>query len=122
MADVQAKLEAKIEQSVAVAVAKDEVQAAPDAGPPIAAQVIKDLLPILLHLTSNEKWWQSRVTLGAMASAAAGILALFGFVIDSETKSFWTELIFQGAPVVLALGGAFASWYGRWKAKKPLGA
>ena len=121
MSDAQQKIEDKIQAAVTKSVMKDEVAAQPSAARPIAAEVIKAIVPILVHLSSNEKWWQSRVTLGALAAAVAGILSLFGFVYTSDDQKLWVEVVFQLAPVILSLGGGALAWYGRWKAKKPLG-
>lgn len=87
---------------------------AQEAIPAIASQIT----PILVHATSSEPWYQSRVTIGnyvAMASAIIG--PLIGKTVEPEDQALITGII-TGVGVV---AGAAFSLYGRWKAKKPLG-
>lgn len=83
----------------------------------ITSKVLGEVEPIVAHATNNEPWWQSRVTLGALLAAIAGVLGIFGFSLAPEDQSKILDLIVAIGPVV---GGAIAL-YGRWFAKKPLG-
>lgn len=83
--------------------------------PAIEQAVKKEVAPVLEHLTNNENWWQSRVTLGSIAAIICGIAGLFGYALDVQQA---TELIVIAGSII---GPAFAL-YGRWKARKPIGA
>ncbi len=114
----------KIEAAVATAVMKDSVEANNSSIQPISKEVMKQITPIVLHATSNEPWYQSRVTLGAIAAVVAGIASFAGYTFDSEDQKFWVEnasQFIQLASGVVALGGGVLAWYGRWRARKPLG-
>lgn len=77
--------------------------------------VRRELEPVIEHVTNQEPWYQSRVTLGAAASILSGVAGLAGFAIGADDL---VTILTMVGPV---LGGAFAL-YGRWKARKPLGA
>jgi len=87
-------------------------------------KIEKAIQPVLEHLTNNEPWYQSRVTWGAIIAGVAGVAGLLGYSFDAEDQAFWVDNISQGITLATSiaslLGGAIA-WYGRWKAKKPLG-
>ena len=79
---------------------------------------LKQLDAQVQHATNNEPAWRSRVTIGAVVAGVAGVLGAFGIVVAPEDQ----ELI---AAALTALGtgiGVATTLYGRWKAKKPLGA
>ena len=114
----------KIEAAVAVAVQKDSVPADYASIVPISQEVAKRITPLVLHATSNEPWYQSRVTLGAIAAVIAGVASFAGYSFDAEDQKFWVDNVsqfIQLATGVVALGGGVLAWYGRWRAKKPLG-
>lgn len=70
------------------------------------------------HATNAEPWHQPRVTIGALVSMGAGAAGLFGFALSPQDA----ETIFG---VTMALGtaaGGVLTLYGRWVAKKPIGA
>lgn len=73
--------------------------------------------PVVQHLTNNEPWYKSRVTLGAMMAALSGILGLLGHSFPAEVQGQIIDFVIAALPLV---GGLFAL-YGRWVAKKPLG-
>lgn len=93
VAETRQNLEAAIEQKVATTVA---------------------------HVTNNEPWYQSRVTIGNYLAIAGALAGVFGVVVEQDQYRTWTELIFIGAPIVAGIVGSAFSLYGRWKAKKPL--
>lgn len=92
--------------------------------PALTKAVEKELAPVIEHLTNQEPWYQSRVTIGALVAVLAGLGGIAGYSIDAEDQRFWVENISQGIQLVTAIvgliGGAVA-WWGRWRAKKPLG-
>lgn len=83
----------------------------------ITSKVMSEVAPIVANATNSEPWYRSRVTLGALLAAIAGVLGIFGFSLAPEDQSKILDLIVAIGPVV---GGALAL-YGRWVAKKPLG-
>lgn len=83
----------------------------------ITSKVLSEVGPIVANATNSEPWYRSRVTLGALLAAVAGVLGIFGFSLAPEDQSKILDLIVAIGPVV---GGALAL-YGRWVAKKPLG-
>lgn len=83
---------------------------------PVVRQEVADAVaPVVEHLTNNEPWYRSRVTIGALTSIVSGIFMLFGVALDVETIAVLVS-------TALAVIGGFVSLYGRWKATKPLGA
>lgn len=113
--------ERNIRSAIAGAVTK-AVKDNPDAGSiairPIAEEVIKQAAPVILHATNNEEWYRSRVTWGAIASIALPLLGAFGVstdIIDAD------QFVALGLALGTAAGGVF-TLYGRWKARKPIGA
>jgi hypothetical protein len=86
---------------------------------PVATEaVVRQISPTLEHLANQEPWWRSRVTIGAIISIAIPALGAFGVAtdwIDQETA----------ISVAMAAGsavGGLITLYGRWKAKRPIGA
>jgi hypothetical protein len=83
--------------------------------------VRKEVIPRIEHLTNNEPWYQSRVTLGAIAAIISGILALLWYNIDEQAQSRFVELALTLGPIILpVLGGSYAL-IGRWISRKPIG-
>lgn len=84
---------------------------------PVTEAVVAGVAPTVLHLTNNEPWYQSRVTIGAIVSIAVPLLGLAGIsadVVDAE----------EITAVLVAIGtavGGILTLYGRWKAKTPIG-
>jgi hypothetical protein len=83
----------------------------------VTSKVLSEVVPVVAHATNQEPWYQSRVTLGAILAAAAGVLGVFGYAFPSEVQGKVIDLVIALGPVI---GGALAL-YGRWLAKKPLG-
>lgn len=88
------------------------VSSRPDQRREIAAEVA----PVVEHLTNNEPWYQSRVTLGALGTIVTSGLAIWGLVANGLTDP---QLL---APPIIAIFTALLGLYGRWVATKPLGA
>jgi hypothetical protein len=83
----------------------------------ITSKVLNEVAPIVANATNSEPWYKSRVTLGALMAAIAGVMGIFGFTLEPEDQSRILDLVVAIGPVV---GGAIAL-YGRWVAKKPIG-
>ncbi|MCM2505107.1 hypothetical protein NDN16_15660 [Aureimonas altamirensis] len=85
---------------------------------PAAAELVtRHILPTLEHLSNGESWYRSRVTWGAVISAAAPVLPLLGMGAD------WFDPTL-GAAFLAATGsaiGAACTLYGRWRATRPIG-
>lgn len=80
----------------------------------VQAQIASD--PVVQHLTNTEPWWQSRVTLGAIATIFAG-LGTEVTLVSQHNYDVQTHLAGLGA-----IAGAFLTLWGRWVSTKPLGA
>lgn len=80
--------------------------------------VQNELQPTLQHLTNNEPWYQSRVTWGAIFSGVAGLASIGGVTIDKEDIDTLTGIVIGLGSVI----GAGVTLYGRWRARKPIGA
>lgn len=113
--NTKAILRSAVTAAVKEAVSNPEVPAQPNAVRPIVNAVLES--PEVQHATNVEPWYQSRVTLGAILAAAAGVLGVFGYAFPSEVQGKVIELIIALGPVI---GGALAL-YGRWVAKRPIG-
>ena len=82
--------------------------------PVVQVQVAKELQPVLEHLTNNEPWWKSRETIGALTSILAGVFQLLGWAVYMESIAVLVS-------TALAIFVGLLAWYGRWRARKPLG-
>jgi hypothetical protein len=86
--------------------------------------ITREMSSVIVNQTNQEPWYQSRVTWGAIMAVVAGGAGLVGYSFTAEDQAFWLNNIEQGVQIassaVALLGGAYA-WYGRWRAKKPLG-
>lgn len=117
MADIQNAVLSGIVSGVQKAVHSETTAAHPRDTKEIVEAVEAKVAPIVAHVTNAEPWYQSRVTLGAILSAAAGLLGIFGYAFPAEVQGKVIDLVIALVPV---FGGALAL-YGRWVAKKPLG-
>lgn len=84
----------------------------------IAEAATDAVTPLIDHATNNEPWYQSRVTWGAIAAIAVPLLGVVGVGSDIITAE---ELTVWGMAAGSAAGGVL-TLYGRWRAKKPMGA
>lgn len=71
-----------------------------------------------IHDANAEPWYQSRVTWGAIVSALVPILATAGVATDWIDEDTLVAGLVAGGGAI----GAAITLYGRWKAKKPIGA
>lgn len=117
MSTAQQKLETKIAAAVINVVGDPTVPAQPAAAAPIIDAVTAKIAPEIIAATNNEPWYQSRVTLGAILAAAAGVVGIFGYAFPAEVQGKVIDLIIALGPVI---GGGIAL-YGRWAARKPIG-
>jgi hypothetical protein len=115
----------KIEQAVVAGVEKAVVRTAADptvpgvrqdAAPAIIEAVLNQILPAILHSTSQEPWYRSRVFWSAIISVIGLVAGIFGYSIDDAQQQQWLLLIMAGNQAVAAI---LAIW-GRY-AKKPIG-
>lgn len=115
----------KIENAVREAITKGVVNAALDPltstetkdAPIVASNVLTQIGPVVSHLSNSEPWYQSRVTLGSLLAAIAGVVGLFGYAFPEELQGKVIDTIITLGPII----GAGIALYGRWAAKKPLG-
>jgi hypothetical protein len=84
----------------------------------VANDVLTAVEPVIAHATNSEPWYQSRVTWGAIASIALPLLGALGVGADVISADQFVAL---GLAFGTAAGGVL-TLYGRWVAKKPLGA
>lgn len=84
----------------------------------VAQDVIKEVVPVVVNQANAEPWYQSRVTWGAILAALTGILGVFGYAFPAEMQGKVIDALVAAGPIVSAL----IVLYGRWIAKKPLGA
>lgn len=82
----------------------------------VKVEVAKELQPVLEHLTNNEPWYQSRVTWGAIFAILGGIATIGTAAANGETS---LEVY---SPAGMSILGGFGTLYGRWAARKPIGA
>lgn len=111
-------LSGKIAGAVAEAVASDKVNADASAIAPITEAVAKQVVPEILHATNNEPFLRSWVATGSSASVI-GALYLFGYTIWKTGDLPSSEI---AVPALLVIYGGLQALYGRYRAKKPIGA
>ncbi|GAB4072805.1 hypothetical protein KHC28_00820 [Ancylobacter sonchi] len=83
----------------------------------IAKEVARAATDTIINQTNNEPWYLSRVTLGALLALVGGIYSLGLDFADGAPPSV-DSLTSQ----LTAIVGAGTVLYGRWVARKPLGA
>lgn len=106
----------KVVQAAQQAAADPTVKMDHSAVPIIVDTVLEKIIPVILHSTSQEPWYQSRVFWSAVLGVLAGILGLFGIAFPAEVQGLYLNVVMAAVPLVAA---GFALW-GRY-AKKPLG-
>jgi len=77
------------------------------------AIAVKEAAAVVINETNNEKWFQSRVTGGALLVSIGRIIAEMG----SENPD-----LVAVTPDFVVIVSALLALYGRWAAKEPLGA
>jgi hypothetical protein len=90
----------------------------------VADLAADEAVPVILHQTNQEPWYQSRVTLGAIVAIGSGFATLGGFSVDESAQRQILDT-FVGVGTIAGslgavLGGVTALW-GRWVARRPLG-
>ena len=80
------------------------------------AIAVKEAAAVVINQTNNEPWFQSRVTLGS-----SGVILVSVGRILSALGSGDLDLVAM-TPDIVVIVGAVVALYGRWAAKKPLGA
>lgn len=88
----------------------------PAEAPVVRQEVAEVVAPVIEHLTNNEPWYQSRVTWGAIFAILGGVATIGTAMANGETN---LEMYSTAGMSVL---GGIGTLYGRWKARKPLGA
>ena len=83
----------------------------------VAEVLQKEVAPVIEHLTNNEPWYRSRVTWGAIFAILGGV-ATIGTMAANGVPLSWET---YGTPA-LSIWGGVQALYGRWKARKPIGA
>lgn len=76
------------------------------------------LAPLLAHATNGEPWYRSRVTWGAIVAGLAPLAGLFGEALSAEHQ----EGVVQVLVAAGTLAGAGLALWGRWQARRPIGA
>lgn len=85
---------------------------------PAAKAVTDEVTAAVRHATNTEPWYQSRVTWGAIGAVALPILGILGVSSDVIEPD---EFIALGMAAGTIFSGAL-TFYGRWRARKPIGA
>jgi hypothetical protein len=93
---------------------------ASDAARAVNERLLRSLAadPAIRHVTNNEPWYQSRVTIGALISMLAMVLSVAGITIAAEER----ELLVAIGLGLGGLVGPLTTLYGRWMARRPIGA
>jgi len=97
-------------------VASPQTMVTPAEAPVVRKEVAEAVAPVIEHLTNNEPWYRSRVSWGAVFAILGGISTIGTALANGETN---LELYSTAGMSVL---GGVATLYGRWAARKPLGA
>ena len=84
--------------------------------PEVREAVAQEVAPVIEHLTNNESWWRSRVTWGAIFAILGGVATIGTAAANGETS---LEVY---SPAGMSILGGLGTLYGRWKARKPIGA
>jgi hypothetical protein len=82
-----------------------------------ATQVTREVAAVVVNQANQEPWYQSRVTWGAIIAVAGGLAGIGGYSIGAEDQA---QIVNGIVGVTTAVGGLLA-WYGRWRARKPIG-
>jgi hypothetical protein len=88
----------------------------PADAPVVRQEVANAVAPVIEHLTNNEPWYQSRVTWGAIFAILGGIATIGTAAANGESSM---EVYSTASMSIL---GGIGTLYGRWAARKPIGA
>jgi hypothetical protein len=84
--------------------------------PEVREAVAKEVGPVIDHLTNNEPFYKSRISWGALFAILGGIATIGTAIANGDT----TPEVYTTAG--MSILGGITTLYGRWKARKPLGA
>jgi hypothetical protein len=84
--------------------------------PEVREVVAKEVGPVIEHLTNNEPFYKSRVSWGALFAILGGVATIGTAIANGESNM---EVYTTAGMSIL---GGVTTLYGRWKARKPLGA
>lgn len=85
--------------------------------PAIREEVAKAVAPTIEHLTNNEPFYRSRVWWGAVGSILGGTATIITLAANSVPLALETY-----GPPLGGIGGGISALWGRYGARKPLGA
>lgn len=74
--------------------------------------------PLLAHATNAEPWYRSRVTWGAIVAGIAPLAGLFGTALSPDQQDGAVQALVAAG----TLAGAGLALWGRWRARRPIGA
>ena len=80
------------------------------------AAAVKEAAAVVINQTNNEPWIQSRVTLGALGGTFGAVAVILNMFATGDVD------VVQLSGALATLIGAGVTLWGRWAAKKPLGA
>ncbi len=78
----------------------------------------RDVAAQVEHATNAEPWYQSRVTWGAVLTGLASVASAFGIALAPEDREVLVGILAAAG----SLFGAALTLYGRWRARRPIGA
>ncbi len=114
--EIQKTVETKVIQAVQESASDPAVKMDYSAVPDVVNSVLTKILPSILHSTSQEPWYQSRVFWSAVLGVIGGVLGIFGVAFPAEIQASYLNIVMALVPLVAAV---FALW-GRYSSK-PLG-
>jgi len=84
----------------------------------VQSKAIKEVVAQATNATNSEPWYQSRVTWGAIVTVGTSVAGVLGAAISPEdAQAIVTICVTVGSAV-----GGLITLYGRWVARKPIGA
>lgn len=86
--------------------------------------VVQRLEPTLSGLINAEPWYRSRVTWGAIIAGVGGLAGIAGYTLDAEDQRVLVDSAVATVGVISAAAsvvGSLVAWWGRWRAKRPIG-
>ena len=92
----------------------------------VAAQITKEVAPVVENATNSEPWYRSRIYLGLIAAGLGAIAQQFGVQVSGEDIQLVTNSvpeIVQAVGTIMEVAGLLYAAYGRWvgSRKAPLG-
>ncbi|KAA0970324.1 hypothetical protein FPY71_07305 [Aureimonas fodinaquatilis] len=112
---------AAIDKALNSAVASSHINLTSTDATAVRDRLINEVAPTVINLTNNEPLWQSRVLWGALLSAIGGTAALIGYPLSAEYQNRVLETIMLWVMVGGLVSGPALTWWGRLRARKPIG-